>query len=47
MSFFSKCCIFSCFFCDFFESCLISLRLKFLKSDEGLLRDKITFYDYL
>ena len=25
---------------------LICLRLKFLKVDEGLLRDKITRYDY-
>ena len=35
------------FFCEFFEFfCLISLRLKFLKVDEGLLRDKIARYDH-
>ena len=33
---------FSCYFCEFF--CLISPRLKFIKVDEGLLRDKITCY---
>ena len=35
------------FFVIFFELfCLISLRLKFLKVDEGLLRDKIACYDH-
>ena len=32
------------FFCDFLGFCLISLRLKFLKVDEGLLQDKIAGY---
>ena len=31
-------------FCDFFV--MIRLRLKFLKVDEGLLRDKIACYDH-
>ena len=31
-------------FLSFF--CLISLRLKFLKVDEGILRDKIACYDH-
>ena len=33
------------FFVIFLFSCLISLRLKFLKNDEGLFRGKITCYD--
>ena len=32
-------------FVIFFVFCLISLRLQFLKIDEGLLREKITRYD--
>ena len=36
------------FFVIFFSFfCLISRRLKFLKVDEGILRDKITCYDHL
>ena len=35
------------FFVNFFPVfCLISLRLKFLIVDEGLIRDKITCYDH-
>ena len=34
------------FFCVFKVFCLISLWLKFLNVDEGLLRDKITHYDH-
>ena len=33
------------FFVIFLVFCLISLRFKFLRIGEGLLRDKITCYD--
>ena len=34
------------FFVTFLSFCLISLVLKFLKNDEGLLREKFTCYDH-
>ena len=34
------------FFILFRRSCLICLKMKFFKVDEGLLRDKITCYDH-